>query len=292
MTYAARETSQALGEPIELFRFIYGSTVYTYTSADVEQSRSGETYTPAPIHRGQLELDGESLKGAIEISVPRDNPIAAPFVAYAPEPAITVTVISRHRSEAQEVVGTWEIGHARFEGAECHLTCVPTDANLRRRIPRNTFQAQCNWALYSPQCGVNKDLFKVLATVTVISGETITGSAFSSQPDGWFNNGWVERANGERRWIVKHVGTVLTLVAPFATLLVNEQVTAFAGCERTEAVCASKFANLDNHFGFARVPTRNPFGSALGSGTGSGLAALLSHNVGGTDIDDLLGGNP
>ena len=274
MTYDGRETSQDSGEPIELFRFVYGGTVYTYTSADVEQVRLGETYTPEPIQRTQLELDGESLKGAIEITIPRTNPIAVPFVAYAPEPPITVTVIQQHRGESQELVGDWEVGQATFEGATVRLSCVPSDAGLRRRIPRNTYQGQCNWALYSAQCGINKDLFKVAATVTVISGLTIQASAFATKPDGWFNNGWVQRANGQRRWVVKHVGAVLTLLSPFVALAVNESVDAYAGCERTEADCATKFSNLVNFLGFPRVPTRNPFGSALTQGTGTGIGAV------------------
>lgn len=279
MTYDARETSQDGGEPIELFRFVHGGLVYTYTSADVEQVRDGETYTPEPMHRSQLELDGESLKGAIEITVPRTNPVAAPFVAYAPEPPITVTVIQQHRSESEELVGTWEIGQATFDGAVVRFTCVPADAVFRRRIPRNTYQGQCNWALYSPQCGINKDLFKTTGTVTVVAGLTIQASAFAAQPDGWFNNGWVQRATGERRWIVKHLGAVLTLLSPFVGLAVNEVVDAYAGCERTEVACDTKFGNLVNHLGFPRIPTRNPFGSGINQGTGTGLNALLTDVV-------------
>src|SRR4051812_43912166 len=88
MTYDARETSLDSGEPIELFKFVAGGQTFTYTSCDQEQVLASETYTPAAIHRSAVELDGETTKGAIEVSVPRTNPLAAFFIGYAPEPAI------------------------------------------------------------------------------------------------------------------------------------------------------------------------------------------------------------
>lgn len=264
MSYETVETSRDSGAPVEMFKFVVGGQSFLYTSSDVAQSASGESYTPEPIHRSRVELDGESLKGAIEITLTRTNPVGAFFIGYLPEPTMTLLVISRHRSDAGEVRSTWEVSSARFKGSEVVLTCIPSDAYFHRQVPRNGFDGPCVWATYTGQCGLNRDLFKVIATVTVVSGDTIQGSAFSSKPDGWFTGGYVERATGERRWVIAHVGATLTLASPFLGLAVNEVVSGFAGDDHTEATCATKFSNLDNHLGWARIPTRNPFDKGLG----------------------------
>lgn len=265
MSYDAQETSQRAGAPLELYRFAYGDNRYFYTSADEEQTYLGDLYTPEVLTRTEISQSGESEQGSVEVTIPRTNPVAQLFISYPPEPPLGVTVYRKHRSDPEVVTffaGT--VSSVVFTGAVAKLTCLPLFESLRRRVPRNTYQVQCNWALYSAQCGVVSANFRVTAQVTVISGDTIQATAFSAQPDGWFNNGWVERANGERRWIVNHVGATLTLMSPFVGLAVNEEVFAFAGCDRTEAVCKTKFNNIANHLGFARVPTKNPFQLGLG----------------------------
>ncbi len=64
--------------------------------------------------------------------------------------------------------------------------------------------------------------------------------------------------SGQRRFIVEKVGQDVTLMSPFIGLTVGQTVKAYAGCDGTETVCAQRFANLDKHLGFARVPYRNP----------------------------------
>jgi len=99
----------------------------------------------------------------------------------------------------------------------------------------------------------------VPVVVTSIDGADLVSNDFDAFADGWFNGGWVERANGDRRFVVSHVGDRVTLMSPFLSdLAVLDTVDAYPGCQGTEAVCTSKFNNLPNHLGFARVPGRNP----------------------------------
>jgi uncharacterized phage protein (TIGR02218 family) len=265
MTFDARERSQFGGKPIELFRFSIGSLVYFYTSADQAQTYLGDTYTTEPISRGAMSgAGGESEAGQLEVRVLRSNPIAAFFVPYSPELEMGLTIFRQHRGDS-EVKPWWTgtVASGVFAGAECVLTCLPGFSALRRQCPRNNFSGPCVWELGSAQCGVTLSSFSTVAPVASFAGSVISGSLFSTRPNGYFNGGYVERANGERRSIVNHVGPQLTLLSPFTGLAVNEPLTAFAGCDRTEATCATKFANLDNHLGWARVPTRNPFTSGV-----------------------------
>lgn len=265
MTFNAREISLNSGNPIELYRFSYGGVTFLYTSSDAAFTLSSETYTPEPLIRSNLGAGGgEDTEGAVTVRMPRSNPAAAPFVAYTAEPPMGLQIIRLHRDDGEPRVRfVGSVASALFQGAEAVLTCLPESQDYRRRLPRNTYQPQCNWQLGSSQCGVDLALFSVVGIVTVISADTIVSTAFATKPDGYFNNGFVQRVTGERRWIVGHVGATLTLLSPFIGLAVNEPVTAFSGCDRTEADCATKFSNLANHFGFARVPSKNPFTAGL-----------------------------
>lgn len=260
MTYETLEASARDGRPIELFKFASGARVWYLTSADEKLVYLADTYTPEAITRGPIRENDEADAGSVAVTLPRTHPIAQLFIGYVPEPPMTLVVVARHRGDSGSYeVFRGQISSARLEGARIELLGVPDISADDQTIPRNTCQAQCNWALYSEQCGVSKAAFLVTGAVNVVSADTLQVTAFSAKPAGWFNNGWVERASGERRWILTHAGATLTLMNPFPDLAVGEVVTAFAGCDRTEAVCNSKFSNAARFLGFPRVPVKNPF---------------------------------
>lgn len=264
MTYDAKEKSQYLGAPIELYRFAVGDAVFYYTSTDENQTYLGNLYTTEPIHRTEIDQSGEAESAKITITLGRTNPVAAYFIDYTPEPPMTITVLRFHREDVEVLpIFVGKVASASFSGGKAKLSCLPIFEALRTNIPVNTYQSQCNWALYSAQCGIAKASWATAGVVTVISGDTIQATAFGAFADGWFSNGWVETADGDRRWIVDHDGAELTLMSAFTSLSVNDTVTAYAGCDRTEAICLAKFSNVVNFLGFSRVPTRNPFRSGL-----------------------------
>jgi uncharacterized phage protein (TIGR02218 family) len=264
MTFAAKETSGYEGAPLEFYKFTSGATIWRYTSGDVSATipdpSAPNLYTPEPIARDPADFSGEDTAGNVRITVGLANPVAQLFIAYTPPAPVTLTIFRKHRTDA-EVIVEWvgEIVSASFEGAEARLTCAPVSGRLLRRVPCLLYQPQCNWPLYSASCGIDKDSWKDAALLSDVTGSTITSTTFDARADGWYVNGWVERTNGERRFVVNHVGAVLTLMSPFIGLEAGETVTAYAGCQRTEAECISKFDNLAKFMGWSRIPTRNPY---------------------------------
>ncbi len=264
MSYDSVEKSTYSGAPVELYRFTQGASAWRYTSADASQTYNGEGYAPEVISRGQIDQSQEEHAGNVEVKLPRDNEVAELFISYLPVIPVSLTVYRFHRSDGQAVtIFIGKVASIAFEGSEATLTCQPVSGVFKRSIPWQLYQEQCNLPLYSAACGIDKASYKVRGTVSGIGSDTITSSAFGTQSDGWFNNGWVQRDNGEVRWIIGHTGNTLTLMNPFDDLVVSENVDAYAGCDRTESVCSSKFNNLVNHLGFARIPTDNPYDSGI-----------------------------
>jgi uncharacterized phage protein (TIGR02218 family) len=269
VTFDAQEQSVYGGAPGEYYLLAMGAATWYLTSGDIAVTIDGHTYTPAQISREQIEYSGEEWSGNLEITLPATHAIAVLLDGPAPLIPLTLTLFRKHRTDAAiQRFGPSECVGATFKGALAKLTFAPISRVLKRLVPSIVFQNQCPLALYGTRCGIDRDavsggtpLYNVTATITAVDGKTLSAAAFATKGDGWFLNGYVELASLERRFVVGHVGTLITLMYPFpaAAVVVDDEVLAYAGCDRTEPTCISKFNNLDHHLGYCRIPYRNPF---------------------------------
>lgn len=264
MTYAARETSGYLGAPFELFRIETATEGWFLTSGDTLRGYNSKTYTPDAITRSEINQNQESQSGEIKITIPRTHDIASRFISYIPVSPMSVVIYRGHDGDPDyEVVTnfTGRVVKAEF-GDDCVLTVVPESDILRKRIPAQKYQAQCNWVLFSAGCGVNRDDFSVDAVLSSVESDVIKAAAFADKANGWFQNGYIEHGQ-ERRMILTHSGDTIRLISPMSGLSVGSSVKVFAGCQRTTSDCASRFSNLVRFWGFDKIPTRNPFDGGL-----------------------------
>jgi uncharacterized phage protein (TIGR02218 family) len=242
-----------------------GSTIYRWTSGDtiVNLDVPGDgpmNYIPEPIERSQAEYTNEDVSGTITVAVSRFNPVGQMYIAFNPPSPVSLAIYRQHLGDTQFVLAfVGKVVAATFDGADVQLSCAPLTAIFKRNVPRLMFQRECNWALYGPGCTVNKDLFKDNGTLVTVDGRNLSAAVFATHADGWYTGGWIELDDGTKRYITKHVGDTITLQAPFIGLVAGATIHAFAGCDRTETTCDTKFNNLVNHEGFQRLPTRNPF---------------------------------
>lgn len=271
MTFDAREISTHSGEPFECYRFGLGGTFYRRAAGDqaVTINEAGgaiQTYLPSEIYRDEQEVSDEALGATLRIRLPSDDAVAQLFIPYTPVAPVSITVYRFHRDDTEVIVDfDGEVASAEHKGAYTWLTCLSEAALLARPIPARAYGHTCQWALYDPNtCKVNKAAFSQAATISNISGATLTATTFGSHPDGWWNNGYIERANGERRFVVSHAGNVVTLMSPFFGIALAEVVTAVAGCDRTEGTCLTKFNNRLRFRGHPRIPARNVHEKGLG----------------------------
>jgi uncharacterized phage protein (TIGR02218 family) len=260
MTYDARETSICEGEPVECFRFTSGARAWLYTSADQAVSLPLGVFQPATISRGELEHSQEEISSEAEIHLPRTSEISAPFIAFVPTTPIGVSIFRAHRGGETDYVPIFigVIGGVDFKGSEAVLRCVPISQSLKRNIPALAYMPACNWAVFSDDCGLDRGAWVDLVNVTTVVGNTITSNDFALRPDGWYNAGYLQRANGDVRFVVAHDGAAVTVMSAFRDLAPLERISAYPGCAGSEGACATKFDNLRRHFGFPRIPTVNP----------------------------------
>jgi len=265
MTLDARERSRNSGNPVECYRIQLGLTVWRVTSADLRLTIdvAGEgvrAYVPEAISRGDLSFSEEQNSGVVEVSLPRWHEVAQLFIAITPSQPVRITIYRFHPDDGEiGIAFMGQIVAATFEGSTAKLTCAPGSVDLRRSIPRLPCQVRCPWTLFSAGCGLNAEDFREDGVLTSVAGDTLQAAVFATQPDGYFTLGYIQLADATRRYITAHLGNTVTLQEPAIGLVAGTAIAAYPGCDLLETTCVAKFNNLANHWGFRRLPVRNPY---------------------------------
>lgn len=277
MPFTPEEISLYDGTPVELyyFRSDDAQEQWAFTSGDAEIIDGVLRYTPIPISRTGLQSSTGEAQGQIRITIPADDPLAKKFIAYLPERQVLLTILQFHRSDVgferiPVFIGT--VNSVDFENGEAILSCQPVTKGLTRSVPWQSYKALCNWPLYGPGCGVLRTSFQTVlpAGPQFVSGDIVRDNAFSALASGWFTNGYIEVVETrETRFILSHTTNELRIIYPLTSYQEGMEVRVYAGCDRTEATCRTKFNNIQNYLGFNRVPTNNPFNTSFSGNGGS-----------------------
>lgn len=262
MTYIASESSTYGGQPIELYRFTRGLRVWAYTTADTIIVFEGDVYNPMTMRRGTLPLNEERNNSNLDVFIDITADVVQEFIGGATPLPTGLTLMRRHRNEAsateQAVLFKGQVGVVELGEGEAHMTCVPEQQSMQRRVPRWLYQTQCNHMLYDVNCTVDPAGFSAPGTIAGIAGIVVTVPEAAAQPDGYYNGGFFK--DGDTYvFIQTHVGTSLTVLAVSPLLEVGDAIVLTAGCDRTWQTCQAKFANLPNFMGFPDIPIKNPY---------------------------------
>lgn len=275
-TYTALESGG--GAPIELFRFVAGSTIYAYTSSDTAVDYDGDTYLPIEIKRDELQSTSESTRMQLNVGVPVTTDLAKLFVSGAAATAapVTCTIFRFQRgadlTDPTQIVTIWAgtVAGRALSGPEARLTTTPALRAIEQTIPRYRWQLQCNHSLYSPGCGILKATYALNATVTTITpgSRSLTATlAATAQAPPYYAGGILD-FGPFAAFIEGHTASAgdvvtLTLLNWLSTLTVGSAIVLSPGCDLQPGTCKSKFDNFVNFFGFSQGPTTNPYVSGI-----------------------------
>lgn len=278
MSFLTLEKSEQSGKPVELFMFNIGSDYFTYTNADEDITFNALTYKSVEIKRSKVALSNELGKNTITVTVKHDHPIAVKFIGVAPAKTCWLTIFRLHRGDT-DYRSIWQgrVSLGDFKGSRVDLNGTPLDTFKKRMGLWETYQAGCQNILYDDFCRLDKNLYRVSASVSFVSadGLTIQATAFHNADPTYFVPGYVERQDtGEMRDITAQDNATnsLTLMQPFEDLRIGTLVWAYAGCAHDMATCSGgKFTDPDtgaptneaNYNGCDKVPTRNVFQDGL-----------------------------
>lgn len=266
MAFNDYELAAQSGQPVELYTFRYGTNRLDFTSSDAAYVYQTRTYDPATLQRTAIEETSEIARSDLKITCAHDFAPANWFNPYPPSEVVTVEMRRLHRPDGDaKLFWTGRVLTCRWVDTSAELQCESLIAAMRRPGLRRLYQRGCPYVLYGTGCAVASASYKHAATLSAVSGTTVSAAAFDAQVDGYFAGGYLEWQNGtrlERRAIQSHVGTDVVLSHPVPGLVAFASVNAYAGCDHSLATCASKFSNAIRYGGFPYIPQKNPFGQA------------------------------
>ncbi len=267
MSFNALESSIASGRPVRLYQFSRGIVQWRYNNSDRDITHQTQIYSAlvGGINDDGISQGGETSTQNLRIQAPGDLAVAQLFRGIPPSDAIDLVIFDRHYGDSDfRVSWVGEIQSVGWPAVDrCQIICSPESVSMSGQGLRLRWERPCPHSLYERGCLVDRELFRVAATIISLDGETITASAFSLYPDGYFNAGYIEwpvgGGNYDRRAIDSHVGTALNIFGGTAGLALDQDIAAFPGCDQTPETCHTKFNNLDNNGGIRHLPGRSPF---------------------------------
>ncbi len=144
------------------------------------------------------------------------------------------------------------------------LTVVAEIEILTTPLPRNLYQPGCVHTLYDSGCGLARATFRVSSAVTAGSTTSAILASTLTQATGYFDLGVLTFTSGANSGTERTVKTytnvtgVKTLNLALALLnapQVGDTFDVLPGCDKAQATCSTKFANLANFRGYPYVPT-------------------------------------
>jgi len=264
MSYTDYESSDYLGQPLELYRFALGDQIWLFTSADHEVPYGEDTYVPVFIQREGFAKTGDARKSNIEIKVSAANDVALLFRTGWLSGAMTLTIYRHHYGDTDYAV-LWKgrVVSCKWAGSVATLTSENVSTMFSRAGLRRAYQVGCPHVLYGSACGLDASSYEVSATISAVVDGVLTLSGIDGYAAGYFLGGMAQ-VGDEKRMIVAHASGEITLVDSIAEASEGGTITLWPGCARTINACLNKFNNLDNYGGLPFMPSKNPFsGDAL-----------------------------
>lgn len=271
-------TSEERGQPVELFKFIYGTETgreHRYTSAERDVDYDGDTYTALPVLRDAIKTKGRGESNEVTIEVPKTSEVAELFRIFPPGRPVSIIIREGHIANDGDptawvddefnVIFTGRVLQSNRKKNTVVLTCESAAAGMKRVGLRRHYQWPCPLVLYGTRCGADKDAAEVTGTVASISGNVVTldaGWEGAMEPTdflaGLFE--WDSADGREYRTILGISGDEITLNATTGELAATDEVNLYLGCPHTLDGCRNLHDNIVNYGGHPFIPLVNPVG--------------------------------
>lgn len=261
---------------VELYTFSAahaGAPPQRLTPHEFDVALGGEVFVSTALRRQALALGAEAAKNTLELELPPDADLVQALLHSAVLGTHWAVRLQAARYDA--AAQRWMSSGTRFLGRVLHvelgdtgarLRCESAQVSLQRIGLRRLYSRACSHVLYSSACGA---LMQPRAAVTgpIQDSELNARSLLDPHtletidPSG-LAGGWLETPSGVRHMIESTDGPAVVLLR---RVLLPEglAVQAVSGCDRSPAVCAQRYHNLDNYGGFPALPRQNPFNSAI-----------------------------
>lgn len=275
MSFDTYEASTALGRPIALYEFRWGTVFWRYTSADTvqtfvdPQTNVGNDFLPISIRDDGMTQGGSSENDFL-IHAQSDIRIVSLFSESPPTGSVWVTVRRRHADDPEHEAPVYFVGNVgnvlRTENpAEADIRCISLSKLLSSNGLRLTWSKNCPHCVYDSACRADPAAHEYVAIVKSVAGPVVEWTIPIIPEEGTFTGGFISYDRSgegtlERRGIeVQQSTTQVKVLGRVPGLTVGMSFKLYPGCDQTTSTCENGFDNLPNNGGFPFMPEKSPF---------------------------------
>lgn len=265
----------------ELYEFRTGDTVYRFTNRTGDILHGGHAWSYSAIERSSIAQSPEAAQNSVELMFPLGHDFAMEFLGYGPEQQTSVTIYRNSLADDAVFLAVFKgfVADCEIQDDEIKLVCESIMLRAKNSGNRARMQKFCRHAIYDTSCKVNETEFAVSAVPTAVDAGYLSvtctfGSYFAGgseiptidpPPDGYFAGGMLKLPSGALRYIVAHVGNVITLWRPEPSIveILNDEeseLILYPGCDGSLNTCYTRFNNTENNGAFYWIPAVNPVG--------------------------------
>lgn len=247
-----------MSQPRILYRFVEGSSVYTVTSSNKPETYNSEVYQPITIGlHSNIESKQAANRGSLDVGIEIGNVTARRWMTSNLRHRVGVTIFKKDGTTVQ-TIWSGQLIKAKPNDTTIVFTFEDGSGDARQSGVDLVVQSTCPYTHYGYGCFLNKADFATVGTIASITATTVSVSAASDHPDGYFTGGMIADSLGNLIFITAHSGSNLTIIRPM-TAAIGDAVTIYPGCDRLPQTCKDKFNNLDRFGGFQWIPHVNYF---------------------------------
>ena len=255
---------------------VLGGVIYL-TSADINLTWEGNTYlSGAP----RIERSSISQKTGLQVSTVKLTLYPAPtdiiggisWLSAFRRGMFDGASVTIQRAFApawgQAITGTILMMAGRVADSTFGRSKIEVEVNswtelLSNQMPRTYYQSACNNVFGDTRCGINVAALAVTGVILAVDGPNSILTNLPT-PTNILAYGRLAMTSGicdgEQRPISANTGpsgsgNLVTLQIPFSVSpAVGDTITAYPGCDKTQATCEFRYGNVANFTGFPFIP--------------------------------------
>lgn len=234
-----------------------------FTSHDSDVRHDGIVLRASPglrpttvIKSAGLDKDGLDVSGALTSDLIRADDLAAGRWdgAYLEIFLFDWTTPSSGR----RVLASGELGTVSYTDDTFEAELIGPQAKLDRAVAPQT-SPSCRARFCDAACGLNRERFRHLATVSAVDDNRISFTAPSLIPDGHLAYGELRWLSGANCGLIARIADngdadILLHSAPFRSADIGDLIELTEGCNKLLSTCAARFGNGINFRGEPYLP--------------------------------------
>lgn len=255
-----KQNKRIIPKAANMYRFVYGTNVYTFTDHSDDVVFEDEVYTAATISSGEIyRSQNEPLKNNVDIEVTISNPLIVLWQTRANNVSIKAQIVELnlkdHTQKNYRFVG--ELNGMNGQNEKVILKGVDVREKLQDEIQTATYSRYCQIDQYGRRCTLDYEAWASSLTVVSINSQRNKIKVSSLPIDyqryvgGMFKNSFSE------------VSAVLSIDFANMTIEIDEQLSFLTNAGDTVKIaptcsylvknCKDKFNNVRNFHGHVAI---------------------------------------